>query len=122
MRWLNFTTFDIIGDLVFSESFHALETSSYHEWMISVFGAMKVIVAIQSANAYPILRFVLQALLDNIPAVQRARARTKQDTRDKVMRRLESKGDHKDFMRYICFSFLVLQIHCPDILQSYPST
>jgi cytochrome P450 len=30
--WYNFTTFDIIGDLYFGESFHCLESSQYNEW------------------------------------------------------------------------------------------
>lgn len=32
-EWYSFATFDIIGDLVFGESFHALETSQHHSWV-----------------------------------------------------------------------------------------
>lgn len=30
VKWYNFTTFDIIGDLTFGESFDCLETSTLH--------------------------------------------------------------------------------------------
>ena len=33
VRWYNFTTFDLIGDLCFGESFHALENGEYHYWV-----------------------------------------------------------------------------------------
>jgi hypothetical protein len=32
VAWLNFTTFDLMGDLAFSESFHCLAESKYHPW------------------------------------------------------------------------------------------
>lgn len=97
--WLNFTTFDIIGDLFFSDSFQALEKGTYHRWMSSVFGATKTFVIIKSAAAYPILDFIFQALLKYVPAAQRARVDHESYTRDKIARRLESKKNHKDFMR-----------------------
>ena len=112
VRWLNFTTFDIVGDLVFSESFHALEKGEYHEWMSGLFKAMKVIVLIQSASAYPIIDMFLTGLLKRVPAIQRARARNRNYTIDKVTRRLESKADHKDFMRYVQ---MVIYFHLANI-------
>lgn len=35
--WFNYTTFDIIGDLGFGESFDCLQTSRYHPWIEAVF-------------------------------------------------------------------------------------
>lgn len=32
VSWFNFTTFDLMGDLAFSESFHCLAGSKYHPW------------------------------------------------------------------------------------------
>ncbi|KAH8782261.1 hypothetical protein F5882DRAFT_428910 [Hyaloscypha sp. PMI_1271] len=34
--WLNFTTFDLFGDLTFGEPFHALESGTYHPWMAAI--------------------------------------------------------------------------------------
>jgi cytochrome P450 len=33
VKWYNYTTFDIMGDLSFGESFHCLEESAYHSWV-----------------------------------------------------------------------------------------
>ncbi|KAL8400897.1 hypothetical protein RB594_001069 [Gaeumannomyces avenae] len=37
LRWLNYVTFDIIGDLALGESFGSLESSTYHPWVNNVF-------------------------------------------------------------------------------------
>ncbi|KUJ15044.1 cytochrome P450 [Mollisia scopiformis] len=41
VSWYNFTTFDIIGDLTFGESFDCLEKSDYHPWVSMIFSNMK---------------------------------------------------------------------------------
>lgn len=37
VQWLNFTTFDLIGDLSLGESFHCLDESRYHRWLSILF-------------------------------------------------------------------------------------
>lgn len=39
--WYNWTTFDIIGDLAFGESFRCLEDATYHPWVSMVFKRIK---------------------------------------------------------------------------------
>ncbi|KAL7943935.1 cytochrome P450 [Trichoderma barbatum] len=39
--WLNFTTFDIIGHLTHSESFHCLENNGYHPWVSQFFDGVR---------------------------------------------------------------------------------
>lgn len=42
VEWLNFTTFDIIGDLTFGESFDCLQTSELHVGTFSqLFGSFE---------------------------------------------------------------------------------
>ena len=41
VKWLNFTTFDIVGDLALGESFHCLEESRYHGWVSILFTQFK---------------------------------------------------------------------------------
>ncbi|EJT76478.1 hypothetical protein GGTG_06397 [Gaeumannomyces tritici R3-111a-1] len=41
LKWLNFVTFDIIGDLSLGESFHSLETSDYHPWVLNIFNGIR---------------------------------------------------------------------------------
>lgn len=33
VRWFNYTTFDMIGDLVIGKSFGCLKDSEYHSWV-----------------------------------------------------------------------------------------
>ncbi|RYP50574.1 hypothetical protein DL769_010934 [Monosporascus sp. CRB-8-3] len=41
VSWYNWTTFDIIGDLAFGESFDCLRESEYHPWVSLIFDHMK---------------------------------------------------------------------------------
>ncbi len=59
--WYNWTTFDIVGDLVFGQSFRCLESIEYHPWIAFIFKAIQ-------SGAYMIvlnyigLGFVVQAV------------------------------------------------------------
>lgn len=39
--WYNYTTFDILGDLVFGESFHCLENPEHRPWIAAVIGSVR---------------------------------------------------------------------------------
>ncbi|GAW13167.1 hypothetical protein ANO14919_025450 [Xylariales sp. No.14919] len=39
--WYNFTTFDIVGDLVFGQSFNCLKDSDYHPWIEFIFKSVR---------------------------------------------------------------------------------
>jgi cytochrome P450 len=56
----NWTTFDIIGDLSFGESFHNLELRRPHDWIVTLFGTIRLaVIAMQLATipgVLPILR------------------------------------------------------------------
>ncbi|KAK6539139.1 hypothetical protein TWF694_009384 [Orbilia ellipsospora] len=41
--WYNYTTFDIIGDLMFAESFDCLRDSQYHPWITVIFENLRAI-------------------------------------------------------------------------------
>ncbi|KAK8080401.1 hypothetical protein PG997_008219 [Apiospora hydei] len=49
-EWLNWTTFDIIGDLGFGSSFGCLESSSYHPWVRTITRTVKDLGGIQLAT------------------------------------------------------------------------
>jgi hypothetical protein len=55
VQWLNFTTFDTIGDLSFGESFHALRTEGYHNWILNLFKGIKFASMFRIIKAYPIV-------------------------------------------------------------------
>lgn len=44
VKWYNLTTFDILGDLAFGESFGGLESSEYHYWVSTIFQAAPRVV------------------------------------------------------------------------------
>jgi len=40
-KWYNLTTFDVIGDLVFAQSFGCLGNSEYHPWVSTIFSSVR---------------------------------------------------------------------------------
>jgi hypothetical protein len=97
-NWLNFTTFDITGDLAFGESFHALEKGESHYFVETIFQSLKFATVLRPLNAYPVTSVLLHALL-RIPGLANARKRLGNYTKKTVTKRLEKKTDRKDFLR-----------------------
>jgi hypothetical protein len=62
VKWLNFVTFDITGDLSFGESFQALENGQDHYFFATIFGAIKIGATLLLLNSYTISRVILNAL------------------------------------------------------------
>ncbi|KAF7907644.1 uncharacterized protein EAF01_005230 [Botrytis porri] len=58
VQWLNFTTFDIIGDLGWGSSFKCLQESPYHPW-IKVVSHSKAVLIANSIKYYPLLEAFL---------------------------------------------------------------
>jgi cytochrome P450 len=54
VRWLNFTTFDIISDLGCGKSFNCLDKQDYHPW-VTVILQFQALLAAASLNYYPVL-------------------------------------------------------------------
>lgn len=42
VRWYNFTTFDVMGDLTFGEPLHMLDNAEYDPWVRAIFGGIKI--------------------------------------------------------------------------------
>lgn len=94
--WYNFTTFDIVGDLGFGESFDCLKDVKYHSWVemiISQFKAATLGLAMQyyPAGRWFMQNWVPQSLIDDV-------FKHIQFTNDKVRRRLNRKVDRPDFL------------------------
>ena len=101
MTWLNFLTFDIIGDLAFGESFHALETGEEHEFVRSIFQGVKFTRFVRAARYYPLLKRLLSALPAILPYVGRSRQRVMDFAAEKVRTRLRQDVERKDFTTYV---------------------
>jgi cytochrome P450 len=63
VKWLNFTTFDIIGDLAFADSFHSLDSSEYHPWVLTIFDSIRGSAMHRFPSAIPILRPVVAIMM-----------------------------------------------------------
>ena len=97
--WLNFASFDIIGDLKFGESFHAMENGEYHWWMATIFKNLKLGVLVRTAKGYLPAPFGtwLYSALEKVPAIARIRAKYRSFIRDKTLSRLALETDRRDF-------------------------
>ena len=92
-QWYNWTTFDIIGDLAFGETFGCLQNVQSHEWIASIQGNVKAIPIINA-----IRRFNLDWVIPLIAPKKLLEMRQKNAkfTEDKVDKRLqveEARGD-----------------------------
>jgi cytochrome P450 len=103
--WLNFTTFDIIGDLAFGEPFGCLADEKFHDWVALIFETIKVGALEQATRRIADAGSPMQNwLVKQIPARLRTLRRSHVvKSREKVMRRLHDneKTDHRDFIWYI---------------------
>ncbi|OJJ47342.1 hypothetical protein ASPZODRAFT_16022 [Penicilliopsis zonata CBS 506.65] len=97
--WYNFTTFDIIGDLAFGESFGCLEGSNYDSWIKGIFEAGRLGTIFQSLSFFPLLKTVLLALVPK--SLKESREYHKKKTREKMMRRLNQAEERSDLIEGI---------------------
>ena len=103
VKWLNFTTFDIVGDLALGESFHCLEESKYHGWVSILFTQFK------AAALFVSLRFFgldkpLRMVLPN--SLLKKRAEHAKYSTDRIHHRLDqgkegADAQRNDFMTYV---------------------
>jgi cytochrome P450 len=98
VAWYNWTTFDIISDLTFGESFHGLRDQQWHPWVETVVEALEVGAIVNAISRYG---------LDGIFAFLIPRSmREKFDQlwiypKEKVATRLQSGTERPDFMSYV---------------------
>jgi hypothetical protein len=97
--WMNFTTFDITGDLMFGESFGCLKDSQLHPWICLIFQSMKALAFIGAVNQFPFLKGLLKYLVPR--EVERVSREHFDLSAQKVDQRLESNMTRPDFMSAI---------------------
>lgn len=101
VRWYNFTTFDIIGDLALGQSFGSLESGDYHFWVSNIFRGIKTISLREIGYAYPIIGAGMSCAFWLFPKAIEARKRHREYTKVALQRRLATKAETKDFMSFI---------------------
>lgn len=63
MSWYNYTTFDIIGDLVWGESFGCLDNSDLHPWIKAIFDMLRIGTITQGLAHFPRTRQLVFKLI-----------------------------------------------------------
>ncbi|KAF2102795.1 cytochrome P450 [Rhizodiscina lignyota] len=104
VKWFNFITFDVIGDLSFGESFGCLDRGDFHFWITLIFEAVKAGAIEQATRRFATPGSSTQKFLMNcIPSdLRKRRADHLAYSRKKVMKRLQdSKSERRDFIYYI---------------------
>ncbi|KAL9068553.1 MAG: hypothetical protein Q9161_006098 [Pseudevernia consocians] len=101
VRWYNFTTFDIIGDLAFGQPFGSLEAGDYHFWVFNTFRSIKFLSIRAIGRAYLIVGAVMSCAFKLFPKFGEARRRHREYTRVVLEKRLATKGEKKDFLSYV---------------------
>lgn len=104
VNWLNFTTFDIIGDLAFGDPFGCLDLGRFHEWVALIYETVKAGALEQATRRFaPVGSISQKLLLSLIPKhVRGYRTQHLRRSREKCLQRLENgNSQHKDFIWYI---------------------
>jgi len=97
--WFNYTTFDILGDLAFSESFHCLENSRYHPWILMKISNMKMVVWKNLVNRYvPVLGSLMRLFATEVMAQSDEVIRL---SKRRASQRLTLETSRPDFMTHM---------------------
>ncbi|KAK6836503.1 cytochrome P450 [Apiospora arundinis] len=96
LKWYNWTTFDIIGDLAFGEPFGSLDTSAYHPWVSNIFASIKNICFSVNASRYPLVAPLLAILVPK--NIKNKWAEHKELSQRSLRKRLDTDTDRPDFV------------------------
>lgn len=100
--WLNFMTFDIIGDMAFGEGFGSLESGQWHPWVDLIVKGIKFNGVLQIMQAYPIMGYLIYAFSPVVRDLARKNADNQKLARQQTEKRIALGADaRKDFMTYI---------------------
>lgn len=88
VKWFNFVTFDVIGDLSFGESFGCLDRGDFHFWIQLIFDAVKAGAIEQASRRFATAGSPTQKWLQKLSQGDLARRRASHlaYSREKVMR------------------------------------
>ncbi|EHA18744.1 hypothetical protein ASPNIDRAFT_176389, partial [Aspergillus niger ATCC 1015] len=101
VHWLNYLTFDIVGDLSFGEPFGCLDRSTYHPWVETIFKSIKTGAFLRALAIYPLANIAFNKLKPK--RLIRKRLEHYQLSRDRVHKRLHVSNtiSRPDFLKYI---------------------
>lgn len=95
MRWYNFCTFDIVGDLAFGEPFQCLTEQDFHPWVAIIFDSIKFMAISIAMKHFPLIYGILERC---IPKDIRDKDEARRHfSHQKVLRRIDSEIPRPDF-------------------------
>jgi cytochrome P450 len=101
VKWFNYLTTDIIGELAFGESFGGLENDEMHPWLENIFWSLKTFSFFRELSRYP--RGIAYAILTLL--VPRSRLAHLKNAiifgAEQAKRRMKRETTRPDFMSYI---------------------
>ncbi|KAI9697357.1 MAG: hypothetical protein M1820_007863 [Bogoriella megaspora] len=96
VKWYNYCTFDIIGDVAVGEPFGCLTTGSYHWWVATIFNHFKASSFLACVRFYPVLEWLL---LKSLPAKMMETQRAHyEEGASKLRRRLKRQPTRPDMI------------------------
>ena len=98
-KWYNWTTFDVIGDLVYGEPFGCLQNSEFDPWLAIVLQNIRLGSYVALMERYPLFKKLIMSLLP--PSLMEKRNMHIGIIREKCARRAESKRTRKDIISQI---------------------
>lgn len=108
LEWLNYTTFDIIGDFVWGSSFNCLERGQSHPWLqiIAQFKAALTVIAMRFYPAVHVMVIMItpKAAMADLWMVWKV-------TAEKISQRLEALDGHRDVISHIMATNMSSDIH-----------
>jgi cytochrome P450 len=93
VRWYNYTTFDLIGDLAYGESFKGLEEGKSNNWLDNISNLLKLMPILALMSVSPTLGRILQLLAGS--KIRNAQKAHLDNSAALAMRRI-SRTDQKD--------------------------
>ena len=100
VKWYNFTTFDVLGDLAFGEPFGCLESGDYHPWVAMIFSGFELATYNQVLKQLPMIAPLLRPFLPR-KLLHNMQDHLKLSFEKARKRALWGPGDRDDFMSYI---------------------
>lgn len=93
--WMNFTTFDVIGNLAFGSDFGCLENSSYHPWVEAITNNLRDLALMRGY-----LQFISTSLVFQLFRLGMFKGRRAHATyaKNKIQSRLEMTAERPDFI------------------------
>jgi len=92
--WYNWSTFDVIGELTFGDSFQCLESASYNPWIAAIIGtttASPFILAMKHLGLERLMIFLMKHFM-------RPRREHHKRTREKLLKRISMDDQREDLI------------------------